>query len=55
MPPQNPVDGAIVGVSVLGVKLAYADASLAVGPARNRQIEPEAASRASGSFRDSLS
>jgi hypothetical protein len=43
VPPQNPVDGAIVGVSVLGVKLAYPDASLAVRPARNRQIEPEGA------------
>jgi hypothetical protein len=39
VPPQNPVDGAIVGVSVLGVKLAYPDASLAVRPARNRQTE----------------
>jgi hypothetical protein len=46
VPPQNPVDGAIVGVSVLGVKLAYPDASLAVRPARNRQIEPEGAARA---------
>jgi hypothetical protein len=26
VPPQNPVDGAIVDVSVLGVKLAYPDA-----------------------------
>jgi hypothetical protein len=46
VPPQNPVDGAIVGVSVLGIKLAYPDASLAVRPARNRQIEPPAAARA---------
>ena len=45
VPPQNPVDGAIVGVSVLGVKLAYPDASLAVRPARNRQIELEFAPR----------
>ena len=44
MPPQNPVDGAIVGVSILGVKLAYPEASLAVRPARDRQSEPEAAS-----------
>jgi hypothetical protein len=43
VPPQNLVDGAIVGVSVLGVKLAYPDASLAVRPARDREIEPEAA------------
>ncbi len=40
VPPQNPVDGAIVGVSVLGVKLAHSDASQLVRPARNRQIEP---------------
>jgi hypothetical protein len=46
VPPQNPVDGAIVDVSALEVKLAYLDASLAVRPARNRQIEPEAAARA---------
>ena len=37
VPPQNPVDGAIVGVSVLGVKLAYPDASLAV---RKDRYEP---------------
>jgi hypothetical protein len=43
--PQNPVNGAIVDVSALGVELAYPDASLAVPPARNRQIEPEAAAR----------
>jgi hypothetical protein len=30
VPPQNLVDGAIVDVSMLGVKLAYPDASLAV-------------------------
>ena len=46
VPPQNPVNGAIVDVSALGVELAYPDASLAVPPARNRQIEPEAAARA---------
>ena len=32
VPPQNPVDGAIVGVSVLGVKLAYPDASAVLRP-----------------------
>jgi hypothetical protein len=45
VPPQNPVDCTIVDVSALGVALAYPDASLAVPPARNRQIEPEAAAR----------
>ena len=39
MPPQNPVDGAIVDVSVLGVKLAYPDASLAVRPVRELALE----------------
>jgi len=39
VPPQNPVNGAIVDVSALGVQLTYPDASLAVPPARNRQIE----------------
>ena len=38
VPPQNPVDGAIVDVSALGVKLAYPDAPLAVRPACDRQI-----------------
>jgi hypothetical protein len=42
VPPQNPVDGAIVDVSPLGVKLAYPHASLALRPTRDRQIEPEA-------------
>jgi hypothetical protein len=41
VPPQNPVDGAIVDVSALGVKLAYPDASLAVRPASDGQIELE--------------
>ena len=36
VPPQNPVDGAIVDVSALGVKLAYPDAPLAVRPACDR-------------------
>ena len=45
VPPQNPVNGAIVDVSVLGAKLAYPDASPAVRPARDHQIEPEAAAR----------
>jgi hypothetical protein len=38
VPPQNPVDGAIVGVSVLGIKLTYPHTSLGVRPARNRQF-----------------
>ena len=46
MPPQNLVDRTIGEVSALRVKLAYPDAALAVRPARNRQIEPEAAARA---------
>jgi len=45
VPPQNPVDLTIVDISALGVKLAWPDASLAVRPARDRQIEPEAAAR----------
>jgi len=45
VPPQNPVDRTIVDISALGVKLACPDASLAVRPARDRQIEPEAAAR----------
>ena len=45
VPPQNLIDRTIVDVSALGVKLAYPDASLAIRPARNRQIEPEAAAR----------
>ena len=45
VPPQNLVQRAIVDVSTLGAKLAYPDASLAVRPARDRQIEPEAADR----------
>ena len=46
VPPQNPVDRTIVDVSALGVKLAYPDASLAVRPASDRQIEPEVAAHA---------
>ena len=46
VPPQNPVDRTIVDVFALGVQLAYPDAALAVRPARNRQIEPEAPARA---------
>ena len=46
VPPQNPVDRTIVDVSALGIKLAILDASLAVRPARDRQIEPPAAARA---------
>jgi hypothetical protein len=46
VPPQNPIDRTIADVSPLGIELAYPDASLAVRPARNRQIEPEAAARA---------
>ena len=46
VPPQNPVGRTIVDVSAPGIKLAYPDASLAVRPARDRQIEPEAAARA---------
>ncbi len=45
VPPQNLVKHAIVDVSTLGVKLADAHASVAVCPARDRQIEPEAAAR----------
>jgi hypothetical protein len=45
-PPQNPVDRTIVEVSTLEVRLAYPDTSPAVRPARDRQIEPEAAMRA---------
>ncbi len=45
VPPQNLVKYAIVDVSTLGVKLADAHASVAVCPARDRQIEPEAAAR----------
>ena len=45
VPPQEPVDDTIVDVSALGVKLTYPDASLAVVPARDRQIEPEAVAR----------
>ena len=37
VPPQNPVDRAIVDLSTLGVKLAYPHASLGVRPARDRQ------------------
>ena len=43
VPPQNPVDRTIVDVSALGVKRTCVDASVAVRPARDRQIEPEAA------------
>jgi hypothetical protein len=43
VPPQNPIDRTIADVSPLGIELAYPDASLAVRPARDRQIEPEAA------------
>jgi hypothetical protein len=43
VPPQNPIQRTIVDVSALGVELGYPDASLAVCPARDRQIEPEAA------------
>jgi len=46
VPPQNPVDPTIVDVSTLEVRLAYPDTSPAVRPARDRQIEPEAAMRA---------
>ncbi|MGB5350360.1 MAG: threonine/serine exporter family protein [Polyangiales bacterium] len=46
VPPQNPVDRTIVDVSTLEVRLAYPDTSPAVRPARDRQIEPEAAMRA---------
>ena len=42
VPPQNPVDRRIVDVSALGVELASPDASLAVRPGRDRQIEPSA-------------
>jgi hypothetical protein len=45
VPPQNPVDRAIADVRALGIELAYPDASPAVRPARNRQVEPEAAAR----------
>ena len=45
VPPQNSVDRTIVDVSAFGVKLPYPDASLAVRPARDHQIEPEAAAR----------
>ncbi len=45
MPPQNLVDPTIVDVSVPGVRLTDPDASLTVRPARDRQIEPEAAAR----------
>lgn len=38
VPPQNPVDRTIVDVCGLGVRLAYPDTSLAVRPARDRQI-----------------
>jgi len=42
VPRQNPVDGAIVDVSALGVKLTYPDASLALRPARLRSAVEEA-------------
>ncbi len=45
VPPQNLVDRTIVNVCAVGVKLAYPDASLAVRPARDRPIEPEAVAR----------
>jgi len=43
VPPQNPVDLKIADLSVLGIRLTYPDDSLAVRPARNREIESEAA------------
>lgn len=46
VPPQNPVDRTIADVSTLEIRLAYPDTSPAVRPARDRQIEPEAARRA---------
>ena len=46
VPPQNPVDRTIADVSTLEIRLAYPDTSPAVRPARDRQIEPEAAMRA---------
>ena len=51
MPPQNPVQRAIVDVSALGVKLAYPDASPLVRSARERQIESQTAG-AARSIRD---
>ena len=45
VPPQKPVDRTIVDVSRRGGKLTYPDASLAVRPARDRQIEPKVAAR----------
>jgi predicted mannosyl-3-phosphoglycerate phosphatase (HAD superfamily) len=45
VPLQNPVNGAIVDVSALGIKLPSPDASLAVRPASDRQIELEFAAR----------
>jgi len=38
VPPQNSVNGAIVDVSALGIKLTYPHTSLGVRPARNRQF-----------------
>ena len=43
VPPQNPVDRKIADLSGLGIKLTYPDASLAVRPACDRQIEIEEA------------
>jgi hypothetical protein len=46
VPPQNPIDRTIVCVSALGAKLAYPDASPAVRPGRDCQVEPEAEAEA---------
>ncbi len=41
----TPSTAKIIDVSALGIELAYPHASLAVRPARDRQVEPEAAAR----------